>query len=411
MDTLTSEQQSLFTALENGHSVYLRGDAGTGKTYTLQCLHEWAILHHKKVHLSAMTGCAAQLFQGTTVHSFLGIGLASKTAEELAQWVLTRKRKLVKQLKQVDIWVIDEISMMDKILFETISEFLKILRKNPKAFGDIQLVLCGDFAQLPPVKGTYCFMSPLWNELQLTHIHLTESFRHDSDPSFQQLLTGIRSGKITQKQYQQLESLKSTTFPYGIQPTRLYPLCSNIEEINQHYLKKLIKKGHPSQTYERSISQQALPIWIQSLQIPDCMTLCVNAQVYVTHNISIESGLVNGTRGIIKEVYSKSIVLQTLEGNLHTIGYHSLFHEDNEEVSVCFMPIRLAFALTIHKSQGMTLDAIELDLGENIFEYGQAYTALSRAKSLSGIRIVDLNLKAFKTHPSVRQFYKELNIS
>ena len=191
----------------------------------------------------------------------------------------------------------------------------------------------------------------------------------------------------------------------------MYPLCSNIDDINQHYLKKLIKKGHPSQTYVRTISHNAPTQWIHSQNIPEEVTLCVNAQVYVTHNLSPETGLVNGTRGILKEVHPTSVVLQTLEGLCHTIGYHTLYHEDDKEVSIGFMPIRLAFALTIHKSQGMTLDAIELDLGENIFEYGPAYTALSRAKSLSGIRIVDLNLKAFKTHGLVRHFYEELNVS
>jgi ATP-dependent DNA helicase PIF1 len=151
--------------------------------------------------------------------------------------------------------------------------------------------------------------------------------------------------------------------------------------------------------------------WFYKLDVPESIDLCVGCQVYVTHNITIECGIVNGTRGVIISMDERSVTIQKTDGIYYTVSMYRMMEDENEKVWVEFMPLRLAFALTIHKSQGMTLDAIEIDLGENIFEYGQAYTAISRAKTLDSIRIVHFNPKAIKTHLLVRQFYEELNVS
>lgn len=413
MDSLTDEQLLVFKFIKEGKHIYLRGAAGTGKTYTIQHLKQWLQGHNKNIGITAMTGCAALLIQGSTLHSFLGIGLANKTASELAAANAVNKKKIIKRLIQLNVLVIDEVSMLDKDLFEKISDYLKIIRKNDKPFGGVQLVLCGDFCQLPPVKGTYCFMSNLWKELSLQECCLTKSFRHHKDGVFRDLLESMRVGQLTEKHIELLNQLQQTKFNYGIKPTRLYPLCSNIEEINQHYFKKLLKKQALNFTYRRTMSE--IPVksmdWFYKLDVPESIHLCVGSQVYVTHNINMESGIVNGTRGVITSMDERSVTIQKTDGIYYTVSMYRMMEDENELVWVEFMPLRLAFALTIHKSQGMTLDAIEIDLGENIFEYGQAYTAISRAKTLDSIRIVHFNPKAIKTHSLVRQFYEELNVS
>lgn len=410
MDKLTDEQLSVFKNLEKGNNVYLRGSAGTGKTYTIICLKEWAKRRYIRVGITAMTGCAALLINGSTLHSFLGIGLASKTAEELAQNTLGRRAFFVKKLKAVKMLVIDEVSMLDKTLFEKISKYLQIIRKLEAPFGGIQVVLCGDFCQLPPVKGEYCFKSDLWNELNLKECYLTKSFRQANDSTFQNLLESIREGKLSNENCDLLYKLQQTEFKYGIEPTKLYPLCANIDQINENNFNKLIKMGNKEMTYKTSISELAKkdPIWVEQQKIPEKIHLCVGCQVFVTHNISVDTGLVNGTRGVIKELTESSVIICKTNGVDQVVPFHSVCHEDDKEnIWIEFMPLRLAFALTIHKSQGMTLDAIEIDLGKNIFEYGQAYTAISRAKNLSSIRLIHFDNNVFKTHSDVLKLYNK----
>jgi len=407
MTGLTDEQLHVFECVKGGQNIYLRGAAGTGKSYTIRCLKEWAYENNINIGITAMTGCAALLIDGSTLHSFLGIGLADKTAEELAHFTKTKRKNLIKTMKEVRYLVIDEVSMLDKRLFEKISEYLSIIRGNANPFGNIKLILCGDFCQLPPVNGSYCFTSDLWKELHLEECVLTKSFRQHKDETFQKLLENLRKGKMTLETCKILESLKDTTFYQGIKPTKLYPLCSNIDDINAHYLNKFIQKGNQQHTYVPLVSESAKrdSKWIYKQNIPEKNQLCVGCQIYITHNVSFDSQIVNGTRGVITKLSENAVTILRTDGTTCTIAPYTIEHDEIKAITITFMPIKLAFALTIHKSQGMTLDAIQIDLGENIFEYGQAYTAISRAKDLQSIKVVSFDPKAFKTHRDVKKFY------
>jgi ATP-dependent exoDNAse (exonuclease V) alpha subunit len=409
MDTLTTEQKNVIKFLQNKKNIYLRGAAGTGKTYTIVCVKQWALERNIKIGITAMTGCASLLISGSTLHSFLGIGLASKSAEELASFTSSKRKFIATKLKKLQLLVIDEISMLDKTLFEKISQYLKLLRNNDLPFGGVQLLLCGDFCQLPPVNGKYCFNSELWDILNLQECYLTKSFRQSGDSTFQNLLESIRQCSLKPEDIEILNKLQKTEFKFGIKPTKLYPLCANIDEINEYYYQKLIKSGESNYTYNRYISDLAKNdlIWVEKQNIPDTNKLSVGCQVFVTHNVSIDDKIVNGTRGVIVQLSEINATIRKTDGELYTVSLHTVRHEDHEDIWIQFMPLRLAFALTIHKSQGMTLDAIEIDLGKNIFEYGQAYTAISRAKNLDSIRLVHFDPKAFKTHGDVLKFYSK----
>lgn len=396
-------QQSAFDNVRSGKNLFLTGPAGTGKSYTLKHIIKWAKEHGLRIGVTASTGLAAFLVQGKTIHSYLGIGLANKTPEALAAYV-KKNKPVYDKLRSLDILVIDEISMIDAELFGKISDFLSIIRNNPNPFGNIQMILTGDFCQLPPVNGTFCFNGALWKELDITTVVLTELTRQADDMVFQDILQEVRWGECSEKTLKTLKALKNTTFEHGILPTRLYAMNKDVDKLNKEEYDSLINAGAPAKQYTTQLSQHSqTQQWVTSLRVPELVEICVGAQVMVTWNIS--DCVFNGTRGVVVGVYDEYVSIKCTNGSMVTIEYVKVSCEDNDKVYVKFMPLKLAYAISIHKSQGMTLDAVEMDLGGSIFEYGQAYTALSRAKTLQSIRLVNVTKKSFKCHPLVKEFY------
>jgi ATP-dependent exoDNAse (exonuclease V) alpha subunit len=190
-------------------------------------------------------------------------------------------------------------------------------------------------------------------------------------------------------------------------PTKLYSVNVDVDKINKKEFDELVEKGAMVKNYKTKYSSHpSAESWAQSLKIPDQVDLCIGAQVLVTWNLQNESSIVNGTRGIITDFCLEGPKIKLVDGKEIIIEYMKLSCEDNEKITVTFIPLKLAYAISIHKSQGMTLDAMEIDLGTSIFEYGQAYTALSRAKSLDNIKIISVKSKSFMTHSKVKDFYK-----
>jgi hypothetical protein len=405
---LNYEQESALKAFKSGKNIFLTGPAGTGKSVTLGKIKEYCIQNNKQKGITATTGTAAFLLGGKTLHSYLGIGLAKESAEEL--YLNIRKFKhITDRLRSCDVLIIDEISMLDADLLDKISEYLQIMRRSNKPFGGIQVVLTGDFCQLEPVSGDYCFKSKVWPLLELKLIYLHKLIRQDGDLQFQNILSKVRYGKCPQKMFELLSSMSSKDFG-EIKPTILYPRNYDVDKVNKVESDKLIASGAKKETYKVIYSKcknvESAKNYIKSLDIPESIIFCVGDQVVVTVNVDQDEGIVNGTRGIVIDVDCDWVMIKKTNGKELKIRYFKSTNPDFPDIKI--MPLKLAYALSIHKSQGMTLDAIEIDIGSKIFASGQAYTALSRAQNLNSVKVKSISKKSFIIHPDVLEFYQKI---
>lgn len=405
MEHLNNEQKYAVDSIKEGYSIFLTGSAGTGKSFTIKYIMEYLRNNNKNYALTAMTGTAAVLIGGQTLHSFLGLGLGKANTKDIFSNLLKNKKKIENILK-IDTLIIDEISMLDKELFEKISELLCMIKCTDIYFGNIQLILIGDFCQLAPVKGQYCFLSELWKKINIKVILLEQLIRQSNDLLFQNILRIVRKGKCTDNIINVLNKLRNTEFENGIIPTKLYPINVDVDKINLIEIEKLKSCGNISRTYFANSS-----IDMEKDRDKYLIELTLNSQIIIIRNINIENALVNGTRGVIKHLDEDFIIICDVEGNMHKINYYTDIFNNNTKSFINHMPVRICYALSIHKSQGMTIDALELDLGPNIFTCGQSYTALSRAKNLRSIKIIDVDKNSFKTNIYVKEFYKNINNS
>jgi ATP-dependent DNA helicase PIF1 len=407
MNLLNEEQKYALKCVSEGNNILLTGSAGTGKSYTIKYIIEYLNNANKKYAITASTGTAAVIIGGQTLHSFLGLGLGTGTVKEILNNILKNKKKY-ESILNLEVLIIDEISMIDKELFEKISIILSIIKSNDVYFGNIQIILVGDFCQLAPVKGKYCFLADIWNKMNIKIVLLEKLIRHNEDLLFQQILKIVRKGRCTDNIIKVLNKLKDTEFENGIIPTKLYPINVNVDKINNIEIEKLKACGNISKTYT-AISSSDKEKDVGKFTIE----LTLNAQIIIIRNINVEESLVNGTRGIVKHLGNDFVVINDVNGNIHTIKYFTDTFNNTSISSkssyIIHMPIRICYALSIHKSQGMTIDALELDLGPNIFTCGQSYTALSRAKKLSSIKIIDIDKDSFRTNIDVKNFYKDCN--
>lgn len=403
---MNTEQQQAFDAVKSGENIFLTGPAGTGKSYVIYQIKKWLQANNKQYLLTALTGCAAVLIGGRTLHSALGLGLGDKPVDEIIYKMSMCNRKVLKTLKELDTLVVDEVSMMSDKLLETVSELLCSVRNNPRPFGGVQIILCGDFAQLNSVDGKYCFLSPLWTKAIDKVCMLTTIVRQADDAYFQKILHKVRQGKITRSMLARLMECQYTSFPDNIKPTRLYSRRADVARINESEYKKLVEAGAEEKLYDtEQTTNMTKPsqTWANKMGIETNIKLCVGCQVIITSNLDQERGIINGTRGVVVEL-GRNPVIELLSGTKIEIAPKKM-QDDTKLLEAQYYPLKYAWAITIHASQGMTLDAAEIDLGKSIFAPGQAYTALSRVKSLESLRIVKLTHKSFITSPEVKEFY------
>lgn len=405
MDKLNTKQRLAVESVLNGENIFITGPGGTGKSFTIKYIIELLKTNNKNYGLTATTGTASVLIGGQTINSFLGIGLGNDKTNNIVKKILSNNI-LYQKLVKLDVLIIDEISMMDDLLFEKISDILSTIKSlnnqenKDLPFGGIQMIFVGDFCQLAPVKGLYCFLSPLWDKLNINIVILEELVRQSEDELFQNILRIVRKGKCTDNIIKVLNKLKATKFSNNIIPTKLYPINIDVDKINNIELDKLKNIGYKSKLYNATFNNT---VTNDNYNVE----LTENSQVIITRNIDISKGLVNGTRGVIRSLNDDYVIIQDIYNNMHTINY---FKDTlNKKNSFIYhMPIKTSYALSIHKSQGMTIDAVELDLGENIFAHGQTYTALSRAKKLESIKIINVDKDSFKMNPYVKKFYSNI---
>jgi ATP-dependent DNA helicase PIF1 len=418
---LSLEQQIAFDKYIQKENIFITGSGGSGKSALIKIIYEDAIRRGKKISVTALTGCAAVLLncKAKTIHSWAGIGLGTDSLESLATKISNNRFKK-KTWREIDILVIDEISMMSVLIFELLDQLGKELRRNRLPFGGIQIIMSGDFYQLPPVPSTnFCFESEFWPATFKpdSHIQLIHIFRQ-TDMTFVSLLNQIREGKIKRKTVELLERHVGRKVPEDslIQPTKIYPLRSQVDQVNILEMTKLTGKIYDYKLKKPLVQKEEheheLKYMEQSLLCDTTIRLRIGAQIMCIVNIELEGiTLCNGSLGIftgINEVTGLPRVRFNGVSFDITMPYHAWTSEKYPDVSISQIPIILAWAITIHKSQGASLEMAEIDIGENIFECGQTYVALSRVKSLEGLYLKSFDVSKICINRKVKLFYDSI---
>lgn len=414
----TEKQQEAWNLMLSGKNIFLTGPAGTGKTLLISMFKK-QFDPFKNIAITSMTGVSAILLGGVTMHSYLGIGLGTGSAEELFTKV-SKNYKAKKRWTSLHTLFIDEISMLSPDLFDKLDFIARKLR-TPLCvgefaeipFGGIQLILAGDFLQLPVVNGNdcFCFESNSWNSCIDKTICLNQIMRQ-SDLEFQQILNDIRFGNVTERARKLLTSrigieLKNN---FGIKPTRIFTTNSDVDFINEQELDKLSNNDFYMYKMKVEIFDfvQNKEKYIKNSLAPEVLQLCVGAQVMLLYNIDVEHGLANGSRGVVIDFVEGFPMVKFMNGEQRIIDYQTWNIEEGKVHVACIsqVPLKLAWCITVHKSQSITLDFAEIDLS-NVFEYGQAYVALSRVKNKEGLKILKIKFDTIKAHPKAVHFYKQ----
>ena len=423
---LNPRQNYALDMMKKGKNIFLTGQAGTGKSYTIMTFVKWCISNSINYAITSTTGISALLIGGTTIHSWAGILLGMEDKITLLERVMTRDKAYNRWL-YTRVLILDEISMMSPELLEKLDYIGKKIRKSTKPFGGIQLIFCGDFAQLPPVKSDFCFKSAIWDVLIDITIHLTENMRQ-THATFKQLLSEVRMGNVTPSSIKLLQQRIGAHIetPEGIVPTKLFSHRETVAKTNANSLMELITTSNPIVTYHsdddvkqkdgRIVNSQYRDQYLARIdkifQATKTLNLCVGAQVMLLTNLDLRAGLANGSRGVIIKFGNGLPVVRFMNGLETTIDKEgwSMKIADNVIIKRKQIPLILAWAITIHKCQGSTLDCAQMDLGATIFSYGQAYTALSRVKSLDAVSIVTFDPDKLVASPYVIEFYRKVGM-
>ena len=423
----TNDPNEIIESINTGHNVFITGSAGSGKTYLAS---QFIAKSNKNIALTATTGVAALNLGGETIHRFLGLGISSRPFE--AGKIIGKWGKIKKSSKKwdVDKWnvmknveaiIIDEVSMLRRDQFELIDMVLGSIKENSLPFGGVQMILVGDFLQLPPVVTTsdrnryadlvepYCFQSDIWRHAKIQSFNLTTNYRQ-CEGEFLSTLEKLRVGTVDERTTEILNSRVDADLETEVTPVKMFTHRADVAKENLASLKQL-----PGDKY-RSVAKFTGKEYDVNILKRECpadekFLFCEGAQVMMLTN-DVHNHWVNGSMGIIKTITPLTVALT----NGHTVEvplqkWERLSHiAKNDTVQTKTMasmeqyPLKLAYSTTIHKSQGLTLDYIDVDLGK-CFAPGQGYVALSRGRILDGITIRDWSPKSFKTDPKVLEFY------
>jgi ATP-dependent DNA helicase PIF1 len=415
---MSPDQEEAFQHYKEGRNLFVSGQGGTGKSYLIRQICEDAAKNKTVFHVAAMTGAAAQLLEGckaTTVHRFAGIGIGDDMFARA-----TENKHTVSRWRKASLLICDEVSMMSLTLFEGLDRIGKHIRKSPRPFGGLQLLFSGDFCQLPPVGETeqFCFESPLWAAAFPCSVILT-SMHRQKDPAFCKILQEIRDGKLSKASNAQLVSLVRPST--GV--TRLVPTRSKADAINAFEYSELTSEErvfetqdildhemNASKTYERkrfSPAQVYAEIArMRDLRFVPILKLKVGTRVMCNSNI--DTAICNGSQGVIVRFAGAHPVVKYTTG-VERIMWPVVVESDTiPGVAVSQVPLMYAWAITIHKAQGASLDCAEIDIGKDIFEIGQTYVALSRLRSMEGLYLTSFDASKIRISAKVVAFYNSL---
>jgi len=440
--TFTKCQTEAFDSFLNGQNIFITGPGGCGKSYFIKEVFRIACAEGKNIKVTSLTGCSAILLncKATTIHKWGYLGLGK--GDELTTYRKIIKKKQTTNYIETDILVIDEISMLNQHLFELLDFLCKKIRKSELPFGGIQIVASGDFFQLPPVcldnsnisQANFCFQSILWEKTFDKQFSFDVNFRQNDDPRFFEILQEIRVGSPSFDTISTLVecSVKIYDESEKVKPTRIFPIKKMVEKINQSEIKKLFDNGNPEQCEykvslkysnekisNKTINETEVKSEVEHVMknavFDESIILCVGCQVMCIANVDQELGLVNGSQGVVQGFVSEDgirlpiVKFDNIDSEV-TIRTHNWILESNENYSLVQIPLVLSWAITIHKSQGMSIEKAVIDIGSSVFQYGQTYVALSRVKSLRGLYLTKVNAQKIRAHPQVIQFYKKLKL-
>lgn len=417
--SLSESQRLAVDKIAEGRNVFITGPAGTGKSFLLNYIKEE--YRGNSLHVTASTGISAINVGGQTLHSWAGLGLGNMPINEILRNICSAKGiHMRKKLRAAKMLAIDEISMISANIFDLLNELLKAVRNSREPFGGIQLILFGDFLQLPPVNREncetfFCFESNAWAEADIDMVVLKEIYRQ-SDHELVNMLNNLRFGDVTKHDIELLRSRFRQEDPdKTFEATILGTHNIQIERINAAKLKDL-------NAYEKTFKAKfdGKPEKIEFLKknciASENLTLKIGSQVMMLKNTYAKEGIMNGSIGIIRSFDNKKgyPVVEFTNGSYITVAPEEWciekFNENTAKVEVEAMmiqiPLILAWAITVHKSQGMTLEKIKCNLG-SAFAEGQVYVAVSRVKTLNGLFIESFNINNIKANKKVIEFYNK----
>lgn len=422
---LTDKQKSAFDSMKNGKNVFLTGPAGCGKSFLLTYFIDWYKNEKEdddhKIFITSTTGLSSLLVNGMTINRFSGIGIGDKEVDYYINKIIKMKSLKMRWFK-TSILIIDEISMMNPDIFDKLEICARKIRKNEKPFGGIQIILSGDFLQLPPVKSeNFCFEAFSWEIIEETFYF--DKIIRQNDMHLQNILNNIRIGIVNEEIINCLNNCLNKEFVLenNIVPTLLFSKKNMVIDYNKQELNKLIDKGHVYYTYTATYDYGKIKddnkIFYKDLlnnqyQIEDIITYSLHSQVMLTINMP-EYNLANGSVGVIIDFVGEKSSLYPVVKFLNGISkvitkYEYIIEENSFIIKKLQVPLILSWAITIHKAQGMSLDYVKTDIGSSIFEYGQAYVVLSRIKNIEGLSLINIDYSKIKAHPKILKYYEKL---
>jgi ATP-dependent DNA helicase PIF1 len=398
-------QAEALSILKLGVNVFLSGEPGAGKTHTINEYIKWLRERGVEPSVTASTGIAATHVGGMTIHSWSGIGIKKNVSDWDIEMIQAREKTALRMV-QTNILIIDEISMLDAETLNSVDRVLRTLRRRPmmeeQSFGGLQVIFVGDFFQLPPVSRgqdvQFAFEGEAWKAANPVVCYLSEQHRQE-DSVFLDLLNAVRRNEVEDYHYETLRGRMN--LDRKTKATRLHTHNVDADRVNDESLAKVDGKTHVfhmvskgARTLVEAIKQNCLS--------PETLVLKEGARVMFTRN-NFDEGYVNGTLGeVIGFALNGNPIVKTKSGKRIEAGQGEWSITDGPKIlaQVKQIPLRLAWAITVHKSQGMSLDAAVIDLSQ-AFEFGQGYVALSRVRSLEGLFLEGINDRALMLHPTI----------
>jgi ATP-dependent DNA helicase PIF1 len=405
INDLSPDQSEAVALFKTGANLCVSGPGGTGKTFLIQKMKTWGAANGKRVAVCAMTGTAAQLIDGITVHRWAGIGLG--TPESFVR--AGRNRTVAARWRETDVLILDEVSMLEATLFEELDSLGKRIKRNLAPFGGTQLVFCGDFCQLPPIgnEARFCFESERWASVFPTTVRLTTMHRQKDHLEFASVLNEIREGRVTAPSKLLLESRLNLTPPPDA--TRIVPTRHKADTINRCEYAELdpsTERVFAAKYFLPSFPSPESLAELEKLKERLVCTLRLKVGTVVMATFNVDENVCNGSQGVVVAFASNGFpVVRFNKGFCRTMNEICLGSEGYPGVSVRQVPLMYAWAITIHKSQGISLDVAEIDIGGDVFEDGQAYVALSRLRSLEGLFLSSFDPSRIRMSSKAKLFY------
>lgn len=451
--TLSDEQGRALARFREGSNVFVTGPGGSGKTALIETIVAECAMNGRAAKVCAMTGCAALLLpeacHATTLHSWSGIRLCKGDAREIVQSA-ARNSKTRANWRSASVLIVDEVSMMSLKVFEVLDAIGRSVLKKDAPFGGLQIVFLGDFYQLPPVpthnepeSERFCFESDRWPHVFPlgSTVLLRRVFRQSGDEAYRRILLEIRENKLGDESREVLEAHAAKRGAFGAgNATKLFPTRYKTDNYNRLMFSKLggeahtfgmirktdctmwiqhnksisAKDAHRCAFMTEPMKDHVLRTLVGSVNSPEILELKVGAFVMCTVNLDMESGICNGSQGVVmsidQSVTGKFIpTVRFMNGVIRRVEIHYTQSDEYPRIAVGQLPLCLAWAMTIHKIQGATLDVAEVDVGKEIFECGQTYVALSRVRSLDGLRLSAFDPSRIRVNPKVASLYAELD--